>query len=96
MTDVTLNGQNTTVPFPTVKEDLKDVKVALEDIRDSMTRVAAERDLIKEKKKHLKVKFGLNPKLVSRLAKTMFNDDFVATTMDHEEFVDAYKKVVGA
>jgi len=82
--------------FPTNPEDVKAIKKALEDISDSMTRVAGERDFIKETKKALKEKHGLKPKLVTRLAKTMFNNDFDASQMDHEEFVEAYKKVTGS
>jgi hypothetical protein len=79
--------------FPIVKEDIEEVKRAIREISDSMTRVAAERDLIKETKKRLKEKFGLKPKLLTRLAKTVFNDDFDVTEMEHDEFVEAYNKV---
>ena len=95
MTDISVAGHNSTIPFPTAKEDLSVVKEVLEAINDSRTRMDAERDLIKEKKKQLKNKFGLKPKLVTKLANTLFNDDFENTQMDHDEFVEAFKKVVG-
>ncbi len=93
MTQVNMTGINSEVPFPSSKEEIEEIRKALGVISDSMTRVAAERDLTKDAKKQLKNKFGLKPKLVTRLAKTMFNDDFPVAEMEHEEFVAAYKKV---
>lgn len=81
--------------FPSNPDDIKAIRKSLEDVSDSMTRIAGERDLIKETKKALKEKYSMKPKLITRLAKTMFNDDFDAGQLDNEEFVEAYKKVVG-
>lgn len=93
--DTSMVGHNSTVNFPSDKESLSEIKKTLEDISDSMTRVAGERDLIKEKKKALKEKFALPPKLVTKLAKTLFNDDFDVSQSENDDFVVAYNRVLG-
>lgn len=64
-------------------EDREKLKVAIGKVDDSLTRVTAERELIKGTIDDLADQIGLDKKLIRKMAKTYHKSSF---TMDKEEF----------
>lgn len=76
-------------------EQQKELKKGLEEIANAMTRVSAERDLIKDIKKKLKKNLSLEGKLVNRLAKTFYKKSFDEEVTSDEQFAATYQAVLG-
>jgi hypothetical protein len=64
-------------------EDREKLKVAIGKVDDSLTRVTAERELIKGTIDDLADQIGLDKKLIRKMAKTYHKASF---SMDKEEF----------
>lgn len=73
-------------------DDKKSLKKSIMELNDSMTRVAAERDLQKEIITEAFDKLGVDKKLVRKMAKSYFLSNFkdeVSWNNRFEEFYDA-------
>ena len=79
-------------------EDRKRIRNALEEISNSMTRIEAERDLIKDIKAELLEAYKplLSRKQISKMAKVYHNQSFDAEVATHEEFEARYEEIAGA
>jgi hypothetical protein len=77
----------------TSPEDIKKFKQAIQEISNSMTRVEAERDLIKEIVKEQSDTYQVPRKLVSKIAKTYHKQNLTQEIQDHEDFVEIYEQV---
>ncbi len=73
--------------------DKKKFHAAIVEISNSMTRVEAERDLIKEIVKDLSDNFQVPKKTVSKIAKTYHKQNFSQAVAENEEFEELYEKV---
>ena len=87
-----LGGSNSGLPILN-KEDQDKILKAIETINDSMTRVAAERDLIKETVNKVSTELGLNKKLLRRMAKTHYNRSFAMDVAEDKDFQNLYEVV---
>lgn len=87
-----LGGKNSGVPSLT-PEDIAKTTKALEEINDSMTRIAAERDLIKETVSKVSAELGINKKLIRRMAKSHFNRSFDMDVAEDKDFESLYETV---
>lgn len=78
-------------------EEKKQISKALQEISDSMTRIASERDLIKEIKVTLLEdhKDKLTSKQINKLAKTFHNQSFRKENAEFDEFLYLYETVTG-
>ena len=85
-------GNNSGVPAMSPEESRK-VADAIEVLNDSMTRVAAERDLVKETVNKLHEEIGFPKRLLRRLAKTHYNRSFEMDTQENRDFESAYETV---
>ena len=85
-------GNNSGVPALT-PEDIRQVVNAIETINDSMTRVAAERDLVKETINKLHDEIGFPKRLLRRLAKTHYHRSFEMDTQENRDFESAYETI---
>lgn len=76
--------------------DRKKIKDALQEISDSMTRMEAERDLIKEIKTdlHDQFKTQLTKKQISKMARVYHKQNFSEEQRDADEFETLYAEVV--
>jgi hypothetical protein len=74
-------------------EQKKDLQKAVQEISDSMTRMEAERDLIKEIVKDQSDQLQIPKKVISKIAKTFHKQNLAQEVADHEEFVELYEKV---
>ena len=74
-------------------EQKKDLQKAVHEISNSMTRMEAERDLIREIVKDQSQNLQIPKKIVSKIAKTYHKQNLAQEVADHEEFVELYESV---
>lgn len=77
------------------EEDKKKIKGAIQELNDSFTRIAAERDLQKSILTDMNDKVGIDKKLLRKLAKTYYNGSFAMDRADNEDFETAYDQIIG-
>jgi hypothetical protein len=77
------------------KEQQVQLKKELEKIVESLERIAPEKDLIKDCRKVIKEKFKLKPKIINRLAKTMYMQTFDEDVATDEEFASLFLAIAG-
>lgn len=70
------------------------IKKMLGEISGSMTRMEAERDLIRETIKEMSSQFQLPKKTLSRMAKVYHKQNYNQEVAEHEEFEDLYQTIV--
>ena len=73
--------------------DRKKVRDAINEISNSLTRIEAERDLIKEIVKEVSDTHQIPRKIVRKMAKTYHSQNLTQEVQEHEEFVDLYESV---
>ena len=73
--------------------DKKKILEAVREISNSMTRISAERDLIKETVKEISDNFQIPRKVVNKIAKTYHKQNLTQEVQEHEEFVELYDSV---
>jgi hypothetical protein len=78
-------------------DEIKDIQGALKEISDSMTRISAEQDLIKEIKATLREehKDKLTAKQINKLAKTYHKQNYKSEVQEHETFTYLYETISG-
>jgi Zn-dependent M32 family carboxypeptidase len=70
------------------------IKKLLSEISNSMTRIEAERDLIKETIKEMHDEFKIPKRVLNRMAKVYHKQNFMREKEEHMEFEDLYTTVV--
>ena len=77
--------------------DRKKIKDALQEISNSMTRIEAERDLIKDIKADLfeEYKETLSKKQIARMARVYHKQSFQEEVASHEQFEALYEEITG-
>ena len=71
------------------------IKDGIRELVDSMTRVAAERDLQKEITKQVKENTQVTPKVFRKMARVAFAANFAEEVTINEEFEQLYKELMG-
>jgi predicted transcriptional regulator len=71
--------------------DKKKIKDAISEISDSMTRIEAERDLIKEIKAKIVEDHEITKKAVNALAKVYHKNSYTQVEAEQEEFTLLYE-----
>jgi hypothetical protein len=79
--------------LPTSPEDKLKLLDALKDISTSMTRMEAERDLLKNIKKEVCDDLQLNRKVLNKLARTYHKGNFSEEVEMHKDFESLYETV---
>ena len=74
--------------------DRDKIKKMLGEVSNSMTRIEAERDLIKETIKEMSQEFNLSKRQLNRMAKVYHKQNFLREREEHEEFEDLYTTIV--
>jgi hypothetical protein len=77
-------------------EDRKKVFGAIREISNSMTRIEAERDLIKDIVKDVSDNYQISRKTVNKMAKVYHKQNLSQAVAEHEEFVEMYEEVTSA
>jgi aspartokinase len=70
------------------------IKKMLTEVSNSMTRIEAERDLIKETIKEMSQEFNLSKRQLNRMAKVYHKQNFSREQEEHSEFEDLYTSIV--
>lgn len=84
------------VIIPSSPEDRKKIRGALEEISNSLTRIEAERDLIRETIKEMSDQFQLPKKTLNKMAKVYHKQNFNQEVAEHEEFESLYEEITQA
>lgn len=76
-------------------DEKKIIQGALGEMTDSMTRVAAERDLQKDIVAKIKEETTITPKVFRKMARVAFAANFSEEVALHEEFEEVYQEING-
>lgn len=74
--------------------DRQKIKKMLGEVSDSLTRIAAERDLIKETITEMSKEFNLSKRHLNKMAKVYHKQNFTREQEEHSEFEDLYVSIV--
>jgi hypothetical protein len=74
--------------------DRKKLYDAIKECSNSMTRIAAEKDLIKEAVKNVCEELKLPKRLVNRLVKVYHKQNYDEEVATHEQFEQLYETIV--
>jgi hypothetical protein len=74
--------------------DLKALKSSMKEMSDSMTRMAGERNFIKDEIDALFEKYNIPKKLIRRIAKTYHKQSFQEEVSDDNEFEAIYTGII--
>lgn len=74
--------------------DRKKIRDALQEASNSLTRISAERDLIKEIVKELSENFELPKKQVNKMVRVYHKQSFSEEVAAQDEFEQLYEEVV--
>lgn len=75
-------------------EDRKRIKNVVMELNDSMTRVAAEKDLQKQSIDNLYDTLGIDKKVIKRMAKAYFKANFAEESEANSNFEDFYTMII--
>lgn len=73
--------------------DKKAIRDALREISSSLTRIEAERDLIKEAIGNISENYQIPKKTFRRMAKVYHKQNFTQEIEEHEEFENLYENI---
>ena len=76
--------------------DRKKIKDALQEISDAMTRIAAEKDIIKEIVADVSDNFQMEKKTVNKMARVYHKQNFINEQQAFDEFETLYTNIVEA
>ena len=71
-----------------------ELKNAIREMNDSMTRAAAERDFQKDTINAISDKTGVNKKIVRRMAKVYFKSNYAEEQEENRQFEEFYDAVM--
>lgn len=74
-------------------DDKKKIFGAIREISNSLTRIEAERDLIKDIVKDVSDNYQIPRKTVKKIATTYHKQNMTQVEQEHEEFVELYEDV---
>jgi hypothetical protein len=74
--------------------DRKKILDALTEISNSMTRISAERDFIKDAVADVSDKFQIQRKIVAKMARVYHKQSFNTESEENSEFESLYEEVV--
>ena len=79
---------------PSSPADRQTLKTMLVEITNCMLRMDAERDAKKEIVASIKEKFEIQPKLVNKLASTMYKRNYSDLQAENEDFEEMYEMLI--
>ncbi len=89
-------GSNSQINVGALPQEKRDqLKKAVKTIDDSLTRIIAERTLIKETIDNVATGTGLDKKLVRKLAKTIHKASYKMDAEENETFDELYHTLYG-
>lgn len=84
------------IGFPQLEnpEDKQKLYDAIKNCADSYTRIASENDLVRETIKNISKELGVPKKIVTKLAKVYFKQNYDEEVTVQEQFETIYNEVV--
>lgn len=82
------------VVVPSSEEDRKKLKLMLGEMVTQLRKIAFEKETYKEISAEIKKQFDLPPKVVNKMAKTMFSQNFDDVKAEHSDFETLYEVLV--
>lgn len=82
------------VVVPSSNEDRKKLKMMLGEMVNQLQKIDMEKETFKELGAEIKRQFNLPPKVVNKMAKTMYKHDFEDVKEEHESFENLYEVLV--
>lgn len=73
--------------------DRQKIKDALDEVANSMTRISAEKDLIKDIIKDLSEEYEISKKILNKMARVYYKQNFKEEVQTHEDFEVLYENV---
>jgi lysyl-tRNA synthetase class I len=86
--------KNFVSPYSLSNEDKKKLKNVIYALNDSMTRVAAERDLQKEALHGIFAELNVEKKMVRKMAKAYFLANYNTVVEEEKTFQDFYDMII--
>jgi hypothetical protein len=80
--------------IPTNKEERKKLKAMIVEMTNVLSRVDSEREHMKEIASVAAEEFGLEKKLINKLARTMFKNNYADLHAENEHFEFLYEAIV--
>lgn len=77
-----------------IEQDKKELRGVFQEISNSMTRMNAEKDYIKESINAASEKYQLNKKFLRKMAKVYHQNNFTDEVSDMEEFQTLYETII--
>lgn len=94
MSNIGHNQQNFVSVNSLTEQQKVELRNAIREMNDSMTRTAAERDLQKEILTKVSEKNGINKKIIRRMAKAYFKANYSEEQEDNRQFEEFYDGVM--
>jgi hypothetical protein len=91
MTQIIDTGNNI---CPSNPEDRKKLKAALTEITHCYQRMDDERSAVKDIVSSISENFGLQKKVITKLARTMYKRDYLSLQQENEDFEVLYENIV--
>jgi hypothetical protein len=88
------HNQNTVSINSLSTQDREKLKLAIQQLNDSLTRVAAERDFQKETINTLFEDTGVDKKIIRRMAKAYFKANFNDEVEENKSFEEFYTTIL--
>lgn len=82
--------------IPSNPADQKKIQASMQEISDSLTRIDAERDFIKEAIAETCDKFELDKKIFRKMVKVYHRSNFNEEVAEHEQFEAMYEIITNA
>lgn len=76
------------------EEDRKKFMGAIQEISNSLLRMEAERDLIREIVKEKSDEFKISKKIITKIAKTYHKQNRTQVEAEHDEFLELYDEAI--
>jgi len=77
-----------------IEQDKNELRGVLQEISNSMTRMDAEKEYIKEAMAAASEKYQLNKKYLRKMAKVYHQNNFTDEVSDMEEFQKLYETII--
>jgi len=84
------------IVVPSNPAELKTIQAAIKEMSDSMYRISAEKEAMKDIVDDLAEKYELPKKFINKMAKVFHKASFDKETTEHDDFADLYVAVTEA
>ena len=84
----------TDMSVPSNKDDRRKLKAMIVEMTNALLRVDSERELLKEISSAASEEFGIQKKLINKLARTLYKNNYADLQTENEHFEFLYESLV--